>query len=457
MGGDSIKTILISARLRKHNLDAHVNDFFSYPTIRELAKHLESLEPMPVEETVTRDEQLIDREIEKDFQKYLERIQQEKWSDLTAESKYNNILLTGATGYLGAHLAHELLDTTNATLYLPVRGASQEEAEIRLTDRISFYFGRNFIDKIKHRIIILKANMREDLLGVNESQYKNLCSSVDAVLHSAANVKHFGLYEEFYKDNVEGTLRLLEFAAAGKNKDFHFISTIDTGRGDIPGKEHLLYTEYCHDEGQQLSEVYLKSKFEAEKQVLAYREKGINTSIYRAANMTFHSETGLFQENIEDNFFYSMLKAFIKVGFWSDKMLKITFDLSFVNEAAKAITLLLTRKHLANQTYHICNSHMISWIEMAELLKQAGVELPDLNPETVKNKLSTFAGNSEYEKIIERVKVYSWEWENTAGTLIIPKVDRTVTLLKKIGFEWPIITKEHIKNMINHCKKVGFL
>jgi hypothetical protein len=173
--------------------------------------------------------------------------------------------------------------------------------------------------------------------------------------------------------------------------------------------------------------------------------------------MTFHSETGLFQENIEDNFFYSMLKAFIKVGFWSDKMLKITFDLSFVNKAAKAITLLLTRKYLANQTHHICNPHMISWIEMAALLKQAGVKLPGLDPETVKIKLSTYAGNSEYEKIIERVKVYSLEWENTAGTLIVPKVDRTVTLLKKIGFEWPIITEEHIKNMINHCKEVGFL
>jgi amino acid adenylation domain-containing protein/thioester reductase-like protein len=457
MGGDSIKTILISARLRKYNLDVHVNDFFIYPTIRELAKNLSTLEPMRVEETVNRDEHLIAMDIEKDFQKYLERIQHEKWANLTAVNKYNNILLTGATGYLGAHLTHELLNTTTATLYLPVRGASQKEAEFRLNERISFYFGRNFIDKIKHRIVILKSDLKEDHLGINESQYEKLCSSVDAVLHSAANVKHYGLYEEFYIDNVQATEQLLKFALTNKKKDFHFISTLDTGRGDIPDKDYLLYTEYCLDEGQESHNVYIKSKHEAEKRVLAYRKKGLNASIYRASNMTFHSQTGLFQQNIHENFFYSMLKALIKVGFWSDKMLKITVDLSFVNEAAKAITLLLTRKYLKNQTYHICNPHMISWIEMAELLKQAGVKLPDLDPETVKIKLSTYAGNSEYEKIIERVKIYSWEWEGKEKTVTIPKIDRTVLLLKKLGFEWPIITKHHIEKMIAHCKDVGFL
>jgi amino acid adenylation domain-containing protein/thioester reductase-like protein len=459
IGGDSIKTIMISARLLKQQLSTTVNDFFIYPTIRELSKNIKKIEHVPVPdiEAITRDEKLIAEDIKKDYEKYLEEIQQEKWPDITVKSDYRHILLTGATGYLGANLVHELLNITNAILYLPVRGASQEEVETRLNKRLSFYFGKDFVKSNHQRIVVLCANLREKHLGIPEYQYEELCNTVEAVLHSAANVKHFGLYEEFYKDNVQATEILLEFAAIGNKKDFHFISTMDTGRGEIPSKDYFVFTEYNHDVGQKMEEVYIKSKFEAEKRVLSYRSKDLNTSIYRASNMTFHSETGLFQENIEDNFFYSMLNAFIKVGFWSDKMLKITFDLSFVNEAAKAITLLFTRKHLENQTYHICNPHMISWIEMAELLKQAGVELPDLDPETVKNKLSTYAGNSEYEKIIERVKVYSWEWENTAGTLIVPKVDRTVTLLKKIGFEWPIITKEHIKNMINHCKEVGFI
>ncbi|NIM16561.1 MAG: amino acid adenylation domain-containing protein [Candidatus Aminicenantes bacterium] len=39
IGGDSLKTILISGRLAKQRLSVNVNDLFSYPTIRKLAKH----------------------------------------------------------------------------------------------------------------------------------------------------------------------------------------------------------------------------------------------------------------------------------------------------------------------------------------------------------------------------------------------------------------------------------
>jgi thioester reductase-like protein len=280
---------------------------------------------------------------------------------------------------------------------------------------------------------------------------------VDVVLHSAANVKHYGLYEEFYIDNVQATEQLLEFALTNKKKNFHFISTLDTGRGDIPGKDYLLYTEYCLDERQESHNVYIKSKHEAEKSVMDYREKGLNTSIYRAANMTFHSQTGLFQQNIHENFFYSMLKALIKVGFWSEKMLEIKFDLSFVNDAARTIVLLLTKKQLKSEIFHICNPHLLSWRDMAGLLKESGVDLVDLQPSEVQKNLKKYEGDAEYEKIIERVKIYSWEWEGKEKTVSVPKIDRTVRLLKNLGFEWPKINIKHIEKMIAHCKDVGFL
>jgi amino acid adenylation domain-containing protein/thioester reductase-like protein len=457
IGGDSIKTILISAKLQKQGIPVNVNDFFSYTTIRQLASQLDSNGSEVKKDTAVRDEAALAKQVTYDYENYIQQLDQEQWPDITIKHDYKHVLVTGATGYLGSYIVGELLNGTSAAVYLPVRGDNNEAAQKRFKERFIFYFGENYYNAHKSRLVVFRAELREDLLGIEKAKYNELSTFVEAVIHSAANVKHFGLYEEFHKDNVEATVKLLDFSLTGKKKSFHFVSTLDTGRGDIDGKDHFLFTEYCSDEGQKTEEVYLKSKQEAERQVLAYRKKGLNTSIYRAANMTFHSETGKFQTNIGDNFFYSMLRAFVKVGFWSQDMVDLEFDLSYVNQAARAIVGLMTSENLKNQIYHICNPYTLSWTEMGDLLREAGERITDMSPEEIKKGLSQYDGNREYEQIIERVKIYAWEWEEKGGTLTVPKMDRTVKLLEEIGFQWSKPGKQGIKRMMDHCKDVNFL
>jgi amino acid adenylation domain-containing protein/thioester reductase-like protein/non-ribosomal peptide synthase protein (TIGR01720 family) len=408
-------------------------------------------------EIIALDMSALDYQIKKDYEKYLQQIRQEKYPDFMLPHDYRHILLTGATGYMGAYLLAGLLEKTAARLYLPVRGATREESCQRFQSKMAFYFGRDFYKTNQDRLEVLRSDLSEDRLGIEPSQYEKLCKTVDAVVHSAANVKHYGVYEEFFKDNVIGTENVLEFALAGKNKDFHFISTLSTGSGDIPGKEYLVFTEYSHDQGQETNHLYIKSKFEAEQRVLAYRAKGLNASIYRAGNLTFHSETGEFQENIENNAFYAIMKGVIKVGFFSENMKKIGFDMSFINHAARAVVLLLTRKGLANETYHIGNPHRLTMKRMTEFLKAVGIEIPDVEKEKLEEHLAQLTGNDEYEKIIQRVKLDSWAWDEKPATLTVTKNDRTIMLLKELGFQWPKVTKKHIEKMIAHCRKVGFL
>jgi thioester reductase-like protein len=338
-----------------------------------------------------------------------------------------------------------------------VRGATQEESDERFQKKMAFYFGPDFYKANKDRLVVLRSDLSENQLGIDPSQYEKLCKAVDAVVHSAANVKHYGVYEDFFKDNVKATENVLKFALSGKNKDFHFISTLSTGSGDIPGKEYMVFTEYCHDQGQETDHFYIKSKFAAEKKVLAYRAKGLNASIYRAGNLTFHSETGEFQENIENNAFYAIMKGVIKVGFLTDNMKKLEFDMSFIDHAARAVVLLLTRKGLTNETYHISNPHLLAMKKMTEFLKEVGIEIPDVEKGKLEEHLAQFAGNAEYEKIIQRVKLDSWAWENKPATLAVTRNDRTIMLLNKLGFQWPEVTKKHIEKMIAYCRKVGFL
>ncbi|WP_289490242.1 SDR family oxidoreductase, partial [Klebsiella pneumoniae] len=48
------------------------------------------------------------------------------------EQKLGNVLITGATGYLGIHILHELLSSDAEKIYCLVRGKDKETAESRL-------------------------------------------------------------------------------------------------------------------------------------------------------------------------------------------------------------------------------------------------------------------------------------------------------------------------------------
>jgi bacitracin synthase 3 len=399
----------------------------------------------------------LEYQINEENEKYLQRIDDEKWPNLDVENEYKALLLTGSTGFMGAYLVKEFIETTRAKLYLLVRGSSQDAAMKRFVKKMNFYFDEDFYERNKDRLVVVRADLSEEQMGIDDQLYKELAEIIDAIVHPAANVKHHGLYQELYRDNVVGTEHLLELSVTGKKKDFHYVSTMDTGRGDIPGKDFLLYTEYCHDEGQRTDQIYVRSKFEAEKRVMAFREKGINASIYRVGNLIFHSENGKFQENIEDDYFYAIFRGAVKLQMLSENMKKIVFDMSFIDYIAKVTVLLITRAKLINETYHVHNPNRLAMTEMVELLKELGIELEEVKQNDVEAHFAKFEGDPLYEKIIELLKLHSWVFEAKDETQTIYKSDRTITLLKKMGLLWPKATKQHLDIMIKHCKDVGFL
>jgi thioester reductase-like protein/non-ribosomal peptide synthase protein (TIGR01720 family) len=400
----------------------------------------------------------LEYQVQQDYEKYLEQVRLEKLPDLTVKKPYRHILLTGATGYFGANIIPELLENTNATLYLLVRGDTPLAAENRLKHKIIFYFGKDFYKAHCHRWLVVAGDLRKNHLGIDPEQYEKLAEIVDAVIHPAANVKHFGLYEDLYEDNVMGTERLLEYSLKGKKKDFHFISTFDVGNGNIPGKEYFVYTEYCHDVGQESRNLYKKSKFEAEKRLLAYRDKGLNSSIYRVGNLIFQSDTGKFQENIEGDYFYAIVKALIELGILPDWLKGKAFDMSFVNYTARAVTLLITRAQFKNETFHIHNPNTLKMEDMVEMLKQAGIKVKDMKDRQIHAHLEKHDGDTAKENLVERVKLHlGINEEKVKETKTIYKSDRTLMILKKLGFHWIKVTPGHIKKMVDYSRIKGFI
>jgi amino acid adenylation domain-containing protein/thioester reductase-like protein len=461
-GGNSLNAVKIVGKLI-HDFEISIADIFKYATLAELASNISYKKGYLIEriEELKKSAKyaildIVRDNLSKEKQEYEKRLKKEKLVGIKKRVKYQNILVTGATGYLGAHIVYDLLKVTKSIIYLIVRGESNADAEIRLKSKLSFYFGEKIVEKYKRRLVVIKGDLRDNIFGIEVEKYRFLSKIIDTIIHSSANVRHYGKYEDFYKDNVISTESLLEFALNDKKKSFHYISTTAVKAGNIKNKKYSLYTEYYKDEDQQSDNLYVLTKQEAERKVLSYRKKGLNGSIYRVGNLSFHSSTGKFQENINENAFYSRIKEFMQLGHLPSEVIS---DISFIDYVSKAIVLLLTRKHLSNEIYHIYNSEFaLTLDELSEVFSNVGLKIKFVSYEQFLDYLLTSLDNIALRPLVESFivnSIPSKEKKNETNSLLVS--DRTQYILKKLGFKWVKVNSKHIQKMLEYCKEVEFL
>ncbi|KPV60776.1 non-ribosomal peptide synthetase module [Paenibacillus sp. A3] len=457
LGGHSLKAAAMTARLQQ-DLDIGVNDVFEHQTIASLSAKVKpkanyltaKLEQLKI---ARRDEAM--ERFDEEIAEYRARNERYARLDLTRDSGYSDILLTGATGYLGIHLLRELLAETAATVHVLVRAATETEARERLLAKLAFYFGGDALEaQFGRRIRIYRGDLSRESLGLDEETYLQLARTVDCIVHSAATVKHYGSYSHFESQNIASTERLLAFAGTHRAKDVHHISTLGVATGHIPGQSAAYFTEYDLDRGQQYENYYAKSKFEAEKRVVQARVQGLRTSIYRVGNLVFQSETGKFQQNIEENAFYATLKSFIRLGMVP--RLKADIDFSCVDRVSQAIVHLMKPAALKDEIFHLYNPHYESMHRVLADGRSGGRMASGTLDEFIDYMKSRYEEGFCREEIESLMLHYGWleQQEQTRFTLASEK---TVLLLKELGFEWQAIGDKQMDDMLRYCREVGFI
>ncbi len=464
LGGHSLKAVALVAELQKE-FEVSVNDIFNYPTIAKLAPRvklrenniqtrLARLREMPLipgllfAETDLATYHLHTAEIDAQLQAYHERATAYAQRDYAARRDYRTMMLTGATGYLGSYLLYQLLRTTTAQLVLPVRAATDDLARQRVQESMAYYFGDGFLDGDAARIRVVRGDLTEPNLGLDEATCRELQETVDCIINPAANVRHYGKYEDFHRANVETVSNLGEFALAGRKKDLHHVSTLSVAVGTVAGREFALYTEFDDDIGQQLDHVYVKTKFAAEKVIRQLRERGLNASIYRVGNITFDTLRGRVQKNVADNAFFQTVRAYVNLGAVPDRFDEA--DLSFVDQLALAIVTLFDRTALTNETFHLFNPH---WIKLSDVLgsPEFGLNIRRLAfPEFV-GLLSGHYGRPGFKEHIDNLLLHQ-DWlaqeDGALQTRNLLTNTMTLTALGACGFAWPELEPVRMRELI---------
>ena len=141
---------------------------------QKAGKALLNVDRLAVNVTTLSDEVRLDRAITPGTQS----------AELTDHPRH--ILLTGATGFLGAFLLRELLDRTAAEVHCLVRAKSTEAGRVRLRQTLQTY--SLWHDGLEGRIVPVPGDLGEPTLGVSAAVSADLAATIDVIYHSGAFV-----------------------------------------------------------------------------------------------------------------------------------------------------------------------------------------------------------------------------------------------------------------------------
>lgn len=366
--------------------------------------------------------------------------------DCTAIKNITGVLLTGATGYLGCNLLNQLLKLTHYAVFVTVRAETKQQAIDRIKQKYEFYFSEDLTDLIAKRVFILNADLEKPMLGLAQTDYKNLATQIDSIVHAAALVKHYGAAEMFYAANVQETINLLELAKLTRLKDFHYISTTSV-LNFTSTSEKIVRIGTEDDIPTGLSEsnnIYVKTKLQAECQVFQYRTQGINSNIYRVGNLTINSENFHKQENLHENAFFNWLQGLLSMQCIADEI--STVEMSQVDFTAKAIVKLFDKTQLINQIYHVFNPNLVDLADAIPKLKTVPI---DNFIDYIDQQLHD---NPEHydESLIKFLLHQGWLEERDPRQARTIKLLQTKTahILNQLKFRWPLITSQQFNAYI---------
>ncbi|QMS92433.1 NcpB [Nostoc edaphicum CCNP1411] len=370
LGGHSLTTIRVMSQVNEtFQMKLPLRHLFTAPTIAELAQTIEStsgtdstvsaneITPLNLQAEVVLDETI-------------------KPGNLVYQpvSQPKAILLTGATGFVGAFLLAELLQQTQADIYCLVRSANLTVGKQRLQETLKAYL--LWEESFNERIIPVLGDLSQPLLGVGDEQFHLMAGQIDSIYHNGALVNNIYPYALFKAANVLGTEEVLRLASQIKIKPVHFISTLSVFASDEYFKLDVVLEDDPLEHYQGLVGGYPQSKWVAEKIVMMARDRGLPCSIYRLGRITWHSQTGVWNPN---DMLYRFIKSCIQLKSVPEmnSMEKITP----VDYLVKALINLSQQSKSLGKAFHLISSHSAPWSQFVNCIRSLGYPLQELSDE----------------------------------------------------------------------------
>jgi len=452
LGGDSLKAIEFVSKAHNEGIYFNLQNAFDYPTVKELWECIENGDRQEISFT------------DVDFTAVNAILEKNKPEYITAPKKceVGDILLAGATGYLGIHILADFLENDTGTVYCLVRGKDLPDSTARLNKLLDFYFGDKYVGN--DRIQVICADLQKDSFGLDENTYAMLLSAVDTVINTAASVKHYGSYKYFYEANVETTKRLIDFCKGANAKLIHTSTLSVSGNsfgdqfdGFISEDEKHFYESSLYIE-QPLENVYARSKFEAEKAVLDAMADGLKANIMRMGNLTNRLADGMFQKNYESNAFLQRVKGVLELGMFPEYLMDLYAEFTPIDEAASAVMTIARHFNTEQTVFHINSIKVVYFDKLFQIFNDLGFKVDFVSGPVFTEALRKTAEQTGTAHIFETF-INDMDKNNRLvyDSNIRIENDFTVQYLRSLGFEWSDIGMDYLRKYVTYFKTIGYM
>lgn len=440
IGGTSLLAIRVAVRLKSHGIGVSAQEMFRHQTIAALAAAVEG----PAADGERREEDEAPPATDRG-----PRSPAAGRKPARSLTEAESVLLTGATGFLGAHLLGELLERTEATVTCLVRGRDDSHALERFGERWAWYFAGREIPA--GRVEVVAGDVGEPALGLGSRRWRSLAGEAEHLVHAAADVRHVAAEGEVFRTNLEGTRNVIELAAAGRATPLHHVSTIGV-KGVLPAVNGLSFSERDLDVGQAPTEHYSASKLAAERAVREFLAAGGSGSVLRVATIAPHSVSGRFQRNGEDHFFLRYLRSTIELGLashWPGR----SFVLLPVDSLATACVALADVTAPGGDTFHLTSPHRLSHYDVVRLLQALGYPIRLVDPAEFASRAWEMARDPRYDGAVGGVLGLI----DPPGEHVPLDSSWTQSKLRELGFEFPPPTAAWFLRFVEGCVAEGAL
>ncbi|MEU2158743.1 amino acid adenylation domain-containing protein [Streptomyces sp. NPDC019396] len=368
-------------------------------------------------------------------------------ADVTTVAKEPlHVLLTGATGFLGAFMLRDLLRRTRATVHCLVRGRDQAHAAERLRATLELY---GLWDRVpRERITVLAGDLAEPRLGLTESDFDRLARTMDAVYHPGAAVNLVFSYAQLRDANVRGTEEVLRLAALHRTVPVHHVSTVGVFTSGEPGG--VVGAGHPTGPATALVHGYTQSKWVAEGLVGQARSRGLPVSVYRPTRIFGDSATGACQTG---DFMWLILKACVQAQA-APAGLETAFDLAPVDYVSEAIVALSQQAQAASGTFHLAAGRLTRLDTAVGWLRRAGYHITDVGPPEWLDRIHADPGNAAFP-LLSTLRAET-EGAGSEGGLIFDTT-ATQSALEGTGIDCPVVDEELFSVYLGYFVRSGFL
>lgn len=443
MGGSSLLAISLLIKLENKGYKIAYGDLFKLKTPRKIAQFIDSGSD---DQDKTSDFPINDYDYTA-INNMLTK-QRTEWFDGFQTKPIGNVLLTGAAGYLGAHLLYDLVKNTDSKIYCLLRAKKDISVNMRLKTISMYYFGETFEELYGSRIFTIEGDITDTDIATK------VAAHIDTVINSAALVKHYEAGNEMEKINFYAVENLARYCLSMGAQLIH-ISTYSTAGVSVNGSvdSGKLFRESDLYIGQSHALKYTWTKFLAERSILEMvATSGLRAKIMRVGNLMGRASDGEFQANFHANAFVNGLRAYKVIGAFPLKRMVEKSEESPIDSVARAIVLLSTTPNdvVVLHPYN-CYEHDMGAI--IEAMRECGYPIEVSSDELFASRFEALMNDPQKSAMLSGILHSS---SSKTVQYIGAENNRTTTILYRLGFHWPQPDGQYIKRLIGVLDGMSF-